>query len=105
MPMLYPYLPEGGPSPSAERELLARITDLLIEYEGVGPARRGFTGNFCMGASALESARVLARRGLDDVYPVHLGTPTRRSEPPGRPEARGHRDRHHDPERTSRQTP
>lgn len=38
MPFLDAYIPEGALSPSAERELVARITDLLIEHEGVDPA-------------------------------------------------------------------
>ncbi len=37
MPLLDAYIPEGALSPSAERELLARLTDLLITYEGVDP--------------------------------------------------------------------
>jgi len=37
MPMLDAYIPEGALSPSAERELLAKLTDLLIEHEGVDP--------------------------------------------------------------------
>ena len=38
MPMCDAYIPEGALSPSAERELLGRITDLLLEHEGVDPA-------------------------------------------------------------------
>ena len=38
MPMLDAYIPEGALSPSAERELLAKITDLLLEHEGVDPS-------------------------------------------------------------------
>jgi phenylpyruvate tautomerase PptA (4-oxalocrotonate tautomerase family) len=38
MPLLDAYIPEGALSPSAERELLAKITDLLIEHEGVDPS-------------------------------------------------------------------
>jgi phenylpyruvate tautomerase PptA (4-oxalocrotonate tautomerase family) len=34
MPMLDAYIPEGALEPGAERELLARCTDLLIEHEG-----------------------------------------------------------------------
>jgi hypothetical protein len=37
MPLLDAYIPEGALSASAERQLLARITDLLLEYEGVDP--------------------------------------------------------------------
>jgi len=37
MPMCDAYIPEGALSPSAERELLGRITDLLLEHEGVDP--------------------------------------------------------------------
>jgi hypothetical protein len=40
MPMLDAYIPEGALSPSAERELLAKLTDLLIEHEGSTPATR-----------------------------------------------------------------
>jgi phenylpyruvate tautomerase PptA (4-oxalocrotonate tautomerase family) len=32
------YIPEGALSPSAERELIVKLTDLLIEHEGVDPA-------------------------------------------------------------------
>src|SRR5215471_9325764 len=38
MPMCDAYIPAGALSPSAERELLGRITDLLLEHEGVDPA-------------------------------------------------------------------
>ena len=38
MPMLDAYIPEGALSPSAERDLLATITDLLLEHEGVNPS-------------------------------------------------------------------
>jgi phenylpyruvate tautomerase PptA (4-oxalocrotonate tautomerase family) len=38
MPMLDAYIPEGAPSPSAERELLAKITDLMLGDEGVDPS-------------------------------------------------------------------
>jgi phenylpyruvate tautomerase PptA (4-oxalocrotonate tautomerase family) len=37
MPLLDAYIPEGALSASAERQLLARITDLLLECEGVDP--------------------------------------------------------------------
>jgi phenylpyruvate tautomerase PptA (4-oxalocrotonate tautomerase family) len=37
MPMCDAYIPEGALSPEAERELLGRITDLLLEHEGVHP--------------------------------------------------------------------
>lgn len=37
MPFLDAYIPEGALSAEAERKLLARITDLLIEHEGVDP--------------------------------------------------------------------
>jgi phenylpyruvate tautomerase PptA (4-oxalocrotonate tautomerase family) len=37
MPMCDAYIPEGALSESAERELLGRITDLLLEHEGVDP--------------------------------------------------------------------
>jgi hypothetical protein len=38
MPMLDAYIPEGALSPSAERELVAKVTDLLLEHEGVDPS-------------------------------------------------------------------
>src|SRR4030095_16694542 len=37
MPMCDAYIPQGALSPSAERELLGRITDELLEHEGVDP--------------------------------------------------------------------
>ena len=37
MPMLDAYIPEGALSVDAERALLARLTDLLIEHEGADP--------------------------------------------------------------------
>ncbi len=37
MPMLDAYIPDGALSPSAERELLVKLTDVLIEHEGVDP--------------------------------------------------------------------
>ncbi|HWX52125.1 MAG TPA: hypothetical protein VNY34_02455 [Solirubrobacteraceae bacterium] len=38
MPMLDAYIPEGALSPSAEDQLLARLTDLLIVNEGADPS-------------------------------------------------------------------
>ncbi len=38
MPMLDAYIPEGALSPNAERELLTKLTDLLLEHEGVDPS-------------------------------------------------------------------
>ena len=38
MPMCDAYIPEGALSPSAEHELLERITDSLLEHEGVDPS-------------------------------------------------------------------
>jgi len=40
MPMLDAYIPEGALSPDAERGLVARITDLLLEHEGVDPGNK-----------------------------------------------------------------
>jgi phenylpyruvate tautomerase PptA (4-oxalocrotonate tautomerase family) len=37
MPFCDAYISEGALSPSAERELLGKITDLLLEHEGVEP--------------------------------------------------------------------
>jgi phenylpyruvate tautomerase PptA (4-oxalocrotonate tautomerase family) len=37
MPMLDAYIPAGALSADAERELLARLTDVLIENEGADP--------------------------------------------------------------------
>jgi phenylpyruvate tautomerase PptA (4-oxalocrotonate tautomerase family) len=37
MPFCDAYISEGALSPSAERELLGKITDLLLEHEGVDP--------------------------------------------------------------------
>jgi phenylpyruvate tautomerase PptA (4-oxalocrotonate tautomerase family) len=37
MPMLDACIPEGALSPTAERELVGKITDLLLEHEGVDP--------------------------------------------------------------------
>jgi len=36
--MLDAYIPEGALSPEAEDKLLARLTDLLLQHEGVDPA-------------------------------------------------------------------
>jgi phenylpyruvate tautomerase PptA (4-oxalocrotonate tautomerase family) len=38
MPMCDAYIPEGALSPDAERQLLGRITDLLLEHEGAHPS-------------------------------------------------------------------
>lgn len=40
MPMLDAYIPEGALSPDAEDKLLARLTDLMLEHEGVDPANQ-----------------------------------------------------------------
>ncbi len=40
MPMLDAYIPEGALSAEAEGKLLARLTDLLLEHEGVDPANQ-----------------------------------------------------------------
>jgi phenylpyruvate tautomerase PptA (4-oxalocrotonate tautomerase family) len=37
MPMLDAYSPEGALEPAAERELLSKCTDLLIQHEGADP--------------------------------------------------------------------
>jgi len=37
MPMLDAYIPEGALTPDAERDLLARLTDVLLEHEGADP--------------------------------------------------------------------
>jgi phenylpyruvate tautomerase PptA (4-oxalocrotonate tautomerase family) len=38
MPMLDAYIPAGALSPSAEQDLLAKLTDILIVNEGADPA-------------------------------------------------------------------
>jgi phenylpyruvate tautomerase PptA (4-oxalocrotonate tautomerase family) len=38
MPFLDAYIPSDALSPSAERGLIAKLTDLLLEHEGVDPA-------------------------------------------------------------------
>ena len=38
--MLDAYIPEGALSPAAEDKLLTRLTDLLLQHEGVDPANR-----------------------------------------------------------------
>src|SRR5262245_11884344 len=40
MPMLDAYIPNGALSPDAERGLVAKITDLLLEHEGVDPSNK-----------------------------------------------------------------
>ena len=40
MPFCDAYMADGALSPSAERELLGRITDLLLEHEGVDRVAR-----------------------------------------------------------------
>ncbi len=37
MPICDAYISEGALAPSAERQLLAKVTDLLLEHEGVDP--------------------------------------------------------------------
>jgi phenylpyruvate tautomerase PptA (4-oxalocrotonate tautomerase family) len=37
MPMCDAYIPEGALSSSAERKLLAKLSDLMLEHEGVDP--------------------------------------------------------------------
>ena len=37
MPMLDAYIPEGALPAKAERELLSKLTDLLLEHEGADP--------------------------------------------------------------------
>ena len=38
MPMLDAYIPEGALSAAAEKQLMARLTDLLLEHEGADPS-------------------------------------------------------------------
>jgi phenylpyruvate tautomerase PptA (4-oxalocrotonate tautomerase family) len=38
MPFMDAFIPEGALSSSAERELIIKLSDLLIEHEGVDPA-------------------------------------------------------------------
>lgn len=42
--MLDAYIPEGALSAEAEDRLLARLTDLLLQHEGVDPANQAATG-------------------------------------------------------------
>jgi len=44
MPMLDAYIPEGALPPEAEDKLLARLTGLLLQHEGVDPANQAATG-------------------------------------------------------------
>jgi phenylpyruvate tautomerase PptA (4-oxalocrotonate tautomerase family) len=37
MPMLDAYIPEGALTASAEEDLIARLTDILLEHEGADP--------------------------------------------------------------------
>jgi phenylpyruvate tautomerase PptA (4-oxalocrotonate tautomerase family) len=37
MPMLDAYIPEGALDPSDEEQLVARLTDILLEWEGADP--------------------------------------------------------------------
>jgi phenylpyruvate tautomerase PptA (4-oxalocrotonate tautomerase family) len=37
MPMLDAYIPEGALTAEAERQLISRLTDLLLEHEGADP--------------------------------------------------------------------
>jgi hypothetical protein len=57
MPFLDACIPQGALMPDAERSLAAKITDLLIEHEGVDPAKPS------MGGDRRETAeRLLAER-------------------------------------------
>lgn len=38
MPFMDAYIPEGALSSDAERKLVAKVTDLLLEHEGVDPS-------------------------------------------------------------------
>lgn len=38
MPMLDAYIPDGALAPDAERRLVSRCTDLLLEHEGANPS-------------------------------------------------------------------
>ena len=40
MPMCDAYIPEGALPPTAERELLSKVTDLLLLHEGVNPSNQ-----------------------------------------------------------------
>ncbi len=40
MPMCDAYIPEGALPATAERELLSRVTDLLLEHEGADPSNQ-----------------------------------------------------------------
>jgi phenylpyruvate tautomerase PptA (4-oxalocrotonate tautomerase family) len=40
MPMCDAYIPKGALSATAERELLSKVTDLLLEHEGVHPTNK-----------------------------------------------------------------
>jgi phenylpyruvate tautomerase PptA (4-oxalocrotonate tautomerase family) len=44
MPFMDAYIPEGALSRTAERELIGKLSDLLIEHEGVYPANETFEG-------------------------------------------------------------
>jgi phenylpyruvate tautomerase PptA (4-oxalocrotonate tautomerase family) len=40
MPMCDAYIPEGALPEAAERKLLSKVTDLLLQHEGVNPANQ-----------------------------------------------------------------
>ena len=40
MPMCDAYTPKGALSAAAERELLSKVTDLLLQHEGVDPSNQ-----------------------------------------------------------------
>jgi phenylpyruvate tautomerase PptA (4-oxalocrotonate tautomerase family) len=44
MPFMDAYIPEGALTQDAERELIVKLSDLLIEHEGVDPANETVRG-------------------------------------------------------------
>jgi phenylpyruvate tautomerase PptA (4-oxalocrotonate tautomerase family) len=40
MPQLDAYIPAGALTPAAERDLIEKVTDLLIRHEGADPTKR-----------------------------------------------------------------
>jgi hypothetical protein len=59
MPMLDAYIPQDALSPDAERRLIGRITDVLLEHEGVDPTNERARRLAWVGTRRREQAEML----------------------------------------------
>ena len=61
MPMCDAYIPKGALPEAAERKLLSKITDLLLQHEGVAPTNQDIAAHV-IGDAGRRHGRTAPRR-------------------------------------------